>query len=633
MNIKKIYRKGAGSVVCGIAAAMMALPVLTSCEDFFTQESDDVLYADQNHLNVAEDSIYSVTGILNKLQALADRTVLLGELRGDLVELTNDASNDLREIYEFNVSDDNKYNNPSDYYAVINNCNYFIAHADTALRDNRNEYIFMKEYCAIKAIRAWTYLQLVLNYGQVPFFTEPLLSKEQAEAAETGTIADLEDICTFFINDLANLPERYNTEYPGYRQIRGVESKLLFFPLSIVRGDLYLWRASVTGSQADYKDAALNYYTYINQRNGTYSAYPTTLARIYWTPGESSWRSISGYSEVIYPSESISSTAELITMIAGDSIRAEGNYSELRNIFISREENDYKVSVKPSTRLFEISEAQANVVVSADGTNVYYAPKGLDDHYSGDLRLPMIWSESYTIDRVTNKRIETQDIEKYSSRNVHIYRRTMVYLRMAEALNMAGYPKMAFQILSEGLSNEAIQKNVISRYYNDTTVVSVPDSTFLAKFDFSDNRYAVCDILDFKRNATVGTNHNQIGIHQRGSGFTPKDTTYVLPHDTVEYDATKRAKLIAEQQIAVDSLILNESALEFAFEGTRYYDIMRYAMHQKNPAAVMKKIIESRRGAANTNTIESLVVKNPNPFKDRESNWFLRWKGKIGLYE
>ena len=154
MNIKNIYRKGAGSVVCGIAAAMMALPVLTSCEDFFTQESDDVLYADQNHLSVAEDSIYSVTGILNKLQALADRTVLLGELRGDLVELTNDANNDLREIYEFNVSDDNTYNSPSDYYAVINNCNYFIAHADTALRDNRNEYIFMKEYCAIKAIRA-----------------------------------------------------------------------------------------------------------------------------------------------------------------------------------------------------------------------------------------------------------------------------------------------------------------------------------------------------------------------------------------------------------------------------------------------------------------------------------------------
>ena len=628
MNIKNIYRKGAGSMVCGIAAAMMALPVLTSCEDFFTQESDDVLYADQEHLTISEDSIYSVTGILNKLQALADRTILFGELRGDLVELTNDASNDLREIYEFNVGNDNKYNNPSDYYAVINNCNYFIAHADTALRDNRNENIFMKEYCAVKAIRAWTYLQLVLNYGQVPFFTEPLLSKEQAEAAETGTIADLQTICTYFIDDLASLPVRYNTEFPGYRQIRGVESKLLFFPLSIIRGELYLWRASVTGSQSDYKNAALNYYTYINERNGTFSAYPTTMSRIYWTPGESSWTGLSGYSEVLFPSESVSSNAELITMIAGDSIRAEGNYSELRNIFTSREENDYKVSVKPSKRLIEISESQANCVVSADGTSVYYSPKGLDHHYSGDLRLPMVWSESYTIDRVSSKRIETQYIEKYSSRNVHIYRRTMLYLRMAEALNMAGYPKMAFQILSEGLSNEAIQKNVISRYYNDTTVVSVPDSVFLAQFDFSDNRYAVCDILDFKKNATVGANHNQIGIHQRGSGFTPMDTTYVLPNDTVEYDAAKRAQLIAEQQIVVDSLILNESALEFAFEGTRYYDIMRYALQQKtltgkNPADVMKQVLEARRGSKTTTSV---------PLTD-EKSWFLKWNGKIGYIE
>ena len=68
-------------MVCGFAAALMALPVLTSCEDFFTQESDDVIYASDDHLNSAEDSIYSVTGILTKLQTLADRTILLGELR------------------------------------------------------------------------------------------------------------------------------------------------------------------------------------------------------------------------------------------------------------------------------------------------------------------------------------------------------------------------------------------------------------------------------------------------------------------------------------------------------------------------------------------------------------------------
>ena len=626
MNIKNIYRKGAGSVVCGLAAAFMALPMLTSCEDFFTQESDDVIYADQEHLQHAEDSIYSVTGILTKLQSLADRTILLGELRGDLVNITSAASNDLREIYELNISDDNAYNSPSDYYAVINNCNYFIAHADTALRDNRNQSIFMKEYCAVKAIRAWTYLQLVLNYGEIPFFTDPLLSKEQAEAAERAGKADIQTVCSYFINDLQSLPERYNTEYPGYRDIRGVHSKLLFFPLNIIRAELYLWRATITDSQSDYMQAALHYYKYINERNGSYSAYPTTINdRCYWSPGYSSWLSPSGS---IFPiSEGIDDDDELITMIAGDSIRAEGHYSELRNFFTSREENDYKVSVMPSARLIEISESQSNCVLASNGMSMYYSPKGLDDHMSGDLRLEDVWRESYTIDD-NGDRIKTQYIYKYSSqRNVHIYRRMMVYLRMAEALNRAGYPRMAFQILSEGLSNEAIKTNVLSRYANydaanDTVVISESDSLVLAQFNFDDNLYGVVEAQELAKGTVLAT-HNQIGIHQRGCGFTPMDTTYVLPHDTIETDPTKRAQLIKEQMAAVDSLILTESALEFAFEGTRYYDIMRFALRQPDPAASMKRIIEARRGSKTTYS---------TPLTDKNS-WFMKWNGKLGIFK
>ncbi|MBO7539398.1 MAG: RagB/SusD family nutrient uptake outer membrane protein, partial [Prevotella sp.] len=74
-------------------------------------------------------------------------------MRGDLTSITSVASSDLRDVSLFQIGDDNQYNNPRDYYAVINNCNYFIAHADTALKNNRNEYIFMKEYAAVKAIR------------------------------------------------------------------------------------------------------------------------------------------------------------------------------------------------------------------------------------------------------------------------------------------------------------------------------------------------------------------------------------------------------------------------------------------------------------------------------------------------
>ena len=608
--ITKIYKIFcAGVIGCGIVAT------LTSCEDFFNQESDDVLSADVEHLNSHVDTIYSVTGILAKLQTLADRTILFGELRADLVDLTSIANKDLREIANFNVTDNNQYNQPSDYYAVINNCNYFIAHADTALRSNRNENIFMREYCAVKSIRAWTYLQLALVYGKVPFFTEPLLTKNAAEEAE-ATTKTLEEICDYFIQDLSTLPVRYNTEYPNYGDIRNVQSRLMFFPLSIVRGDLWLWKASFSQNPSDYLQAAREYYDYINQRNGENSAYPTTRSGyIMWTPGSSEWNSIT-YSSLYPVSERIGEEEELITLIPGDSIPAEGHYSELRNLFTSREENEYYVSIKPSTRLIEISESQPNCVLTADGTSVLYSPQGLPEYMSGDLRLYNYYSKSIDVDDVTGKRYEYQTIAKYNSqRNIHIYRRTMVYLRLAEALNGAGYPRMAYEILAQGLSNRVIDEEV--RPYYPTP----KDSVNLDYFDFNDNRYEVCVANDFVRGGDQAiSTHNMRGIHSRGSGWTPMDTTYVLPNDTIELDDAKRAQLIAEHQAVVDSLILNESALEFALEGTRYYDIMRYALRQNNPGAAMMKIIGARKGK-----------KNPTNFNlANKTDWFIRWKDKVG---
>ena len=460
---------------------IFGMGVLSSCDEFFKQESDDVLYADKEHLDNAVDSVWSVTGILKKLQALGDRTVLLGEVRGDLVTLTATANSDLRQLANFEVGDDNRYNVPSDYYAVINNCNYFITHADTALRSNRNELIFMKEYAAVKAIRAWTYLQLVINYGQVPFVTEPMLSKEEAEAAELGQKADIQAVCSYFISDLANIPERYNTEYPGLGTIGSRPSRLLFFPLSIIRAELYLWRATVTGNKEDYRQAALNYFKYISERNGMNSEYPTSGDCVYFSSESSNYQDYLG---TLYPiEESIDENDELISMIAGDEMRSEGNYSELHNLFCSNEDNERKVSISPSLRAEEISSAQVYCMVPETGNSVFYINQDLPKHMTGDLRLADTWTEDYEHDRYTQELTETQYISKYGGRresaspNIHIYRRTMVYLRMAEALNMAGYPRMAFKILSEGLTNLTIQNEVMPHYYSE----SKSDSIFLSK--------------------------------------------------------------------------------------------------------------------------------------------------------
>lgn len=602
---------------------------LLSCSDFFDQDPDHIIFAEENHLSNATDTIYSVTGILNKLQAIGDRTVLLGEVRGDLVDITSYANKDIRELAEFNISDDNAYNVPRDYYAVINNCNYFIEKVDTGMKNNRNEYLFMREYAAVKAIRAWTYLQLVLNYKEVPFVTEPILSKQDAE--KDYPKYNLQAICEYFINDLAPLTERWGNEYPRYGTIRGNDSRLFYFPLNIVLGDLNLWLASETGSKDTYREAAYRYYKYINERNGDNSAYPTGVNYYAWESGTSSWNSIYGRSSGTLSSEGYGTNSEMITMIAGDSIPAEGNYSELRNLFNSNVDNNYHVSIIPSQSMFNLSESQKFCCVETNGTTAYYAPDNLTEHRTGDLRLYWYYSWGWATNRSTGERMETSYISKYESQNIHIYRRYMLYLRLAEALNGAGYPRAAFQILSTGINND-IKDDYVYPYYSES------DSIWLSRLDFDNERYEVCTALEFASSTAVQRASNTIGIHTHGSGWTPLNEYYKLPEapmpDPVDEDGdgipdepviiTKDTpELIKTQQEFVDSLLLNECGLELAFEGTRFYDIMRFALRQNNPEEFLANKVAARRGDID-GTLKNRLL--------NRRNWYLKWKGQIGLY-
>ncbi len=614
--------------------AVLAIGGMTSCSDFFNQESEHVVFTDEDHLNNATDSIYSVIGILNKLQAIGDRTILLGEVRGDLVDLTTDANSDLRDMALFTIGDDNRYNQPIDYYAVINNCNYFIAKADTALKNNRNDYIFMKEFAAVKAIRAWTYLQLVLNYGSVPFVTEPIMTKLEAE--KDYPRYDLRAICEYFINDLMPLTDRWADEYPGYGNIRSLRdgaSRLLFFPMNIVLGDLNLWLASVTGNENTYREAAMRYYKYISQRNGDNSAYPVGMSYYMWSPGTTTWNTLRGTNAGLWSSETYGQNSELITLIAGDSIRAEGNYSELPNLFYSRYDNDYHVSIVPSTAMFNLSESQVFCCLGTNGSSssIYYAPQDLTEHMAGDLRLYYGYSYGYGTNSLTGERFDVSYISKQNFQNIHIYRRSMVYLRLAEALNGAGYPRAAFSILSTGLNNEVYREDVYPYY-------SQSDSLWISQLDFPETRYGIVTALDITSTTSSSDNHNTMGIHSHGSGWTPYNEFYRLPEaepkplldeegNPIEgfYILEKDTPdLIQKQKAFVDSLLLNENGLELAFEGTRFYDIMRFAFRQQNPEAFLAEKVAARRGKNDID--EGLKSRLMN-----RQNWYLKWNGQIGF--
>ena len=184
---------------------------LASCADMMETDSELVEFEKDNTLNHPTDSVYSVMGIVGKLQLIADRTVLLGE-------------SDLKRMAAFNFNDDNKYNAISDYYAVINNCNYFIAHVDTALQ-RRGRTLFTSEYAAVKAYRAWTYLQMAQIYGAVPLVVEPVMTEQKAREEMNKNRSGIVEICNYFIDDLRPYAL---VELPRYGNINAMDSKNFF---------------------------------------------------------------------------------------------------------------------------------------------------------------------------------------------------------------------------------------------------------------------------------------------------------------------------------------------------------------------------------------------------------------------
>ena len=175
---------------------------MSSCEDMLEVESDRVEYnLDDLTLN---DTVYSVLGILKKVQAVVDRQVLLGELRGDLMVVNEkSAVTDIQKIARFEFEDENKYIDVKDYYAIINNCNIYLKRVEKNLNAERDgKKPLLKEFVGVKSIRAWAYMQLATNYGNVPYFTEPILTHSMAEEIMQRESLGMAELAQKLIEDI-----------------------------------------------------------------------------------------------------------------------------------------------------------------------------------------------------------------------------------------------------------------------------------------------------------------------------------------------------------------------------------------------------------------------------------------------
>ena len=569
---KKLHSRSVISHI-GIATLSLLTLILSSCSDMLSTESEMVEFERDNTLNHPTDSVYSVLGIIGKMQVIADRTVLLGEVRADLMETTEAASADLKRLANFNLSEDNKYNAVSDYYAVINNCNYYLAYVDTALQ-RRGRNIFQYEYAAVKAFRAWTYLQLAQIYGAVPLVLTPVMTEIEAQKAMEQEKKGIMDICQYFIKDLTPYAE---VDLPRFGDINGMESQRFFIPMRALLGDLCLWAGQ-------YQEAARWYHNYLTEKKN-----PILLNysnRITWPSVSEFVRPIDSYS--------VTGTTEVLSFIPMEQRVFDGVVSDLSNVFNSTEENRNYFQLTPSIAMHQLSADQTFCIENRTNTQIdtiYVPKKGLNQEILvGDLRFYSNYkTSSVTRDSYSEYNADYQTIQKITRSYVPTYRRTMVYLRYAEALNRAGLPQSAFSVLKYGLCQE--------------NIVSYVDSL---------ERDKAGELIAF--DANVFTKENTIGIHSMGSGDSQINAYYTLPMPSAPL--ASKQDTINYQIPLVEDMIINEMALEGAFEGYRFYDLMRIALRRNDPNYLAAPI--SQRMGIRDENIYSLLMDT--------KNWYLPLK-------
>jgi len=619
MSTKNIKRL----LTCCLAGCLTAT-ALTSCEDLFETESDRQIF--DPALDQKTDSMFYTLGILKSVQLVADQYVMTGEMRGDLVATNQYTETDLRSLADFSADTSNKFDSAYTYYRIINNCNYFIAHRDTTLRTGSRK-VAVLEYAEALAVRAWAYLQLCKNYGDVPFYTDPLVSIGDANSQlETK---NLQGICDALTPELIKFS---GTPVPTYGEVSAgvlnssssdnpeekmVNTRYAMIPVDVILGDLFL-------ETHQYEQAARYYFNYLRTNqlaieqawiDPTVSWMRRLLAEkmpsaISMTTNGFQWSSIFN----------VGNTNDIITYIPMAANRLRGSVTELPRYFgydfysttggaaSSDERYLLERQIDPSASYIALSDAQ----------DYYYTPTAATGGSTivrtadlGDLR------RYHTMYQVAKDDSTFAVMRKFTNANIPIYRTATVYLRLAEAMNRMGYPDAAFAILKDGISD-----NLLS-------YVEKGDSTDLEAGRYI--RQATLEMLrttvPFLSSENVQMFEDNWSIHSRGTyytqgAFSPYQFNTIVGKKLDELKgqwALSGQWTKADTINAVEDIICDEMALELAYEGNRFGDLTRIARH-KNTAGLYDSNFGSQWLA------KKLAFKNPVVSLLDEKNWYLPFK-------
>ena len=537
-------------MLCGVL-----ISTFTACVD--TELESVVEY--KNHYNTIPDADNAILGLYGLFMNLAEQTVVLGELRADLMDVTNNASIELQEISANTPSANNKYADLTNYYAVIQNCNDMLAGFDEMLANNRmTQDEYAERYSDVAAIRCWTYLQVGMYFGKLVYVTTPTVSVEDAQKLEHQAKIGLDELLPLLIECMENLPtlDDYKNSALVQYKLDTYDLKRFFINKRILLGDLYLWNNN-------YREAAVQYRKFlatdedksVRYRGGTYSTGGDTYFQVFYErymEGDINSYKNTWLNMFSFQADKSALWSELIWTISYD--EKFEPYFPMIELFANQGKGKYQL--KPSDYAVEslwASQTQTN--------GAPFDGRGEDSSFK--------WVDGQC---VVQKYLYDYDSAKpYMKRGRwFLNRAALVLLRYAEAANRCGYTDLAYSILNEGFKNTYTWGDEYGDQNRQTGYG--PGEPYPAPFYFDarsmDAPYHRAPWRDFN------------GIRGRVS---------------------LKAKPLEPQQDetevqCMEKMLIEEVALECAFEGHRWGDLVRVARRMNKEKAgsgseYLKKVI------------------------------------------
>lgn len=557
------------------------------------------------------DADAAVIGIYGKFMNLAKQYVILNELRADLMDVTSNSDQYLKEITTNTVTEDNPYADPRPFYEVILNCNDALKNFDVMLKDNKmtaSEYNM--RFSDIGAIRSFVYLQLGIHFGQIPYVTDPIANINDLKDQSKFPKLNFDQLLDKLIAFSEALP--YKEMYPaGTSLVTTVDTyttEKFFINKNCLLGDLYLWKGDYRTS-AQYYKRVLSLYDADANINIRFYRYKMTASDV---TGNNDNR-------VSYTRFREQDINQLV----------DNNNQGWRSIFGRAQTdawfNHEWIWALPFDKNFQPQNPFIDLFSNQGGRYLVTASKAATDRWNAQTQFngfpydqrgrftvrtlggqPVIMKYIYRYLDPTSLGLPIKPLEKGGY--WYLFRAAGLFLRYAEAANRDNQDKVAYALLNDGIKS-TFDTNPANTDQTNKQATFLP---FPYNFDARQG-----EIPNFRDPFYTGS-----GVRTRG---------YVRPNtiDSASYfnmstpgnpnkPVTNRAGLI----IHMENKIVDEAALELAYEGNRWPDLVRIARRRNDPAYLADKVYDklSKDGNPNAGAVRAKLMSM--------DNWYLpfRWK-------